>query len=334
MGTRGRGRRRRVVWMPTYVGMTHAECPCRLSFPRRRESTVAKNRPSQRSYSHLLGTRHTVGGREYLRRRAALGVRCTCRPSTLHLIDAGPYRRRRSELPTTSKLLVAMAAGGNDRADQPKRSQRHGNQIIAERPAQILQDNPSRAPRQANEPRRQRQVLLGQDNVRRLARHVRATGHRNTQVGFASAGASFTPSPTIATRMPCSCHSGSAAPCLAARRPPTIRHPQFLRHGCRRQRIVARQHNGGQMPSSANCFNVSTAIASGSSRSAMNPATTPSTPIHTTVSPRTACACGFFAQRTILVDHSQSARNPPLPARHVRRLHPQSLRSRPGPAQP
>ena len=118
----------------------------------------------------------------------------------------GWKRRSRSALSTTETLENAIAAPAIIGLSRPDRGERDRGDVVAERPGQVLLDRAQR-----------RAATAGSRRRRRAGRRRRASGPTASiatsvpvpiarpRSAWASAGASLTPSPTIATTRPSAC---------------------------------------------------------------------------------------------------------------------------------
>ena len=95
-----------------------------------------------------------------------------------------PNRRRRSAFATTLRLEKAIAARGDHRVEQADRGQRHGGDVVAEGPAEVLLDRPQRRAREADGVAGGAQVAADERQVGGLDRHVGAGADRKAEVGL------------------------------------------------------------------------------------------------------------------------------------------------------
>ena len=95
--------------------------------------------------------------------------------------------------------------------DAPRRQhaggQRDRDDVVAGRPPEVLHHLAVGRPAERDDSRHVSRIASHEHDVARLDGDVRAGADRDPDVRRTSAGASLTPSPTIATRLPCRCTS-------------------------------------------------------------------------------------------------------------------------------
>ena len=100
-------------------------------------------------------------------------------------------------------VIAAISGRSVSPTARNPRGDREGERVVADRPAEVLAHLPHRATADLNRRRDVEGIRAHQDDVGRLDRHVGARADRDARRRpCASAGASLTPSPTIATRRP------------------------------------------------------------------------------------------------------------------------------------